>query len=381
MPRSDKQKNAAFARAVLRWFARERRDLPFRGTQDPYRVWLSETMLQQTQVATMLPYFERFVARFPTVRELADANVDEVLSLWAGLGYYRRARNLHAAARRIVSLYGGEFPRERDEVLKLPGVGAYTAGAVLSIAFGQREPVVDGNVSRVLCRVFELGGDPKRSETRRGLWELARELIPEERPGDFNQGLMEVGALLCTPASPSCRLCPVSGYCGALRNGSVEKYPAPGPKGTAERVEAAAAVIVRRGKVLVAQRPADEVLGGMWEFPCVERKGAMRARSLLRRSLRRSTGLDVEIGESLVTVRHSIMDRRITVEAFLCSARAGRARPLRYEAVRWVAPADLPGLPLPSAPRQIADALRARGAAGVRAGRTQPQPWKGKHET
>jgi len=223
--------------------------------------------------------------------------------------------------------------------------------------------------------VFEFAGDPKRGKTRRRLWELARALVPKERPGDYNQGLMEIGAVVCTPASPSCGLCPIADYCGALRNGSVDRFPAAGPRSVSEKVEAAAAVILRRGEVLVAQRPEGEALGGMWEFPVVERKGVMQARSLLRRSVRRSTGLDIEIGERLVRVSHSIMTRRIAVEAFLCKAISGKARAIQYKAVQWLSPDGVGGLPLPSAPRQIAEALvatlDAMSSAGGRQCRVQ----------
>lgn len=349
------QKN--FAAKLLRWYRKHRRELPFRGTDDPYTVWVSEMMLQQTQVATMLPYFERFMERFPTVKELAEAPLDEVLSCWAGLGYYRRARYLHAGAKQIVGDHDGKFPGSRSELLKLPGIGPYTAGAILSIAFNQPEPLLDGNVQRVLCRVFELAGDPEKGETHRRLWLLAEGLIPEGEAGDYNQAMMELGALVCSPKSPGCEQCPVSDFCGAKRNGRVDEFPQLRNHRPSEKVESAAALIRHRGRYLIAQRRPEAVLGGLWEFPLVERTGKLPARSLLRRGVRRMVGLEVEVGDLLTKVQHTIMKRRICLEAFECRVASGKAAPLAYDSVSWVRPADFEKFALSSAPAQIVKAL------------------------
>ena len=225
-PKLDGPAIAAIRRDLLSWYDRERRDLPWRRTQDPYRVWLSEIMLQQTRVETVIPYYERFLERFPTVSDLAEAPIDDVLARWSGLGYYRRARSLHEAAGQIVREHAGVFPEDSAEALALPGVGRYTAGAILSIAYGRPEPILDGNVIRILSRWLRLGPEIPQSH----LWTLAEDLVPEERPGDFNQAMMELGATVCTPRSPSCLLCPVQERCEARAEGTPERYPAPKAK-------------------------------------------------------------------------------------------------------------------------------------------------------
>ncbi|MBI3014235.1 MAG: A/G-specific adenine glycosylase, partial [Candidatus Tectomicrobia bacterium] len=216
--------------ALLKWFSCSHRDLPWRRTSDPYRIWIAETMLQQTRIPTALPYYERFVARFPDVAALARAPEQEVLRLWSGLGYYSRARNLHRAAQTVVEEHQGRMPDSYEAILRLPGIGRYTAGAVLSIAFGLPYPVVDGNVSRVLTRLFRISGDPKCARVSRRLWEKARELLSEKRPGDFNQALMEIGSLICTPTKPRCNSCPLEPWCEARRHGEQEDYPQTAPR-------------------------------------------------------------------------------------------------------------------------------------------------------
>ena len=355
---SQKQKTT-FADRLLRWFGEHQRELPFRGTRDPYVVWISESMLQQTQVTTVLPYFERFIDRFPTVRHLAEADLDEVLSLWAGLGYYRRARHLHAAAREIIDEHGGRFPDDKRSVLRLPGIGPYTAGAILSIAFGRPEPLVDGNVSRVLCRVFEIAGDPGKGSARRQLWELAGELVSRDQPGDFNQALMELGALVCTPGDPSCPGCPLGRLCLAHQNGSTELFPETRTAPAPETVEVAVAVIRHGRKALIARRPAGVVLAGMWEFPSVERKGKLPARSLLRRTVKRMFGITIDIGEHLTTVRHAIMDRRFLSDAYVCAALVTKTSPTFHDEAQWVPLAELDRFPMPSASGKIREALLA----------------------
>ncbi|MFU8805883.1 MAG: A/G-specific adenine glycosylase, partial [Bradymonadaceae bacterium] len=262
---------------LLDWFNASRRDLPWREIADPYAIWVSEVMLQQTQVVTVIDYFERWMERFPTVEVLAESSLEAVLEVWAGLGYYRRARFLHRAARDIVEIWGGELPTTVDELRTLPGVGAYTAGAVASIAFGQPTPVVDGNVNRVLARLFCLEGDLSRGSSQRLLWELAAELVDEARPGDFNQAMMELGSTVCTPRQPGCGRCPVENSCAAKAMGEAERYPQPSKRSEQRRVMVRTSVVVAmthgERRFLVVQRPAEGLLGGMWQFPSLEKDG------------------------------------------------------------------------------------------------------------
>jgi A/G-specific adenine glycosylase len=259
------------AEALLTWFDQHRRDLPWRRTSDPYKIWLSEVMLQQTRVETVLPFYNRFLERFPTVEDLARAEVEDVLASWSGLGYYRRARQLHAAARRIAE--AGSFPSTVEGLLALPGIGAYTAAAVASIAFGVAAPVMDGNVERVLSRVLAQADDPKSGEARKRLLAAAAGLLDPARPGDGNQALMELGATLCSPRRPKCLLCPLRSGCRAAREGDPESYPAPRVKRDAERHRLLVAVVEDDSGVLLFRRPDDStLLAGTWELPWMTRE-------------------------------------------------------------------------------------------------------------
>jgi len=259
-----------FGEALLAWYRRERRDLPWRRTRDPYAIWVSEIMLQQTRVETVIPYYRRFMERFPTIRALAAAPEEDVLKAWEGLGYYSRARNLRAAARQLMELHGGTFPSDKASVSELKGIGPYTAGAILSIAFDQPEPAVDGNVMRVLSRFFDLDGDIAKPAVRAGLEKLAKELIPEGEAAAFNQALMELGALVCVPRSPGCLSCPVMERCAGRLAGRERELPVK-TKAKAPRPEyRLAALIESGGRVLVRQRPDEGLLARMWELPHTE---------------------------------------------------------------------------------------------------------------
>ncbi len=328
------------ARAALEaWFARVARDLPWRRTRDPYAILLSEVMLQQTRVETVVPYFERFLARFPDVRALADAPVDDVLSLWSGLGYYRRARGLHLAAREIVARYGGRVPAEASDLRSLPGVGAYTAGAVSSIAFGRREPLVDGNVARVLSRLDGLEEDPKSAAGARRLWETAARLVPDREPGKWNEALMELGATICAPRDPRCGDCPLRAVCRAHRDGREAELPVVRAKKASPRVRVVAAVVLHEGEVLFARRAEGGLFGGLWEPPMVEAPGLSAARAALA-----VAGLPIE-GVRLRSagrVRHVLSHRDLDV---LVVHGVARDRPVvpsvlagAYERAAWRAP-------------------------------------------
>jgi len=259
-------------RDLLDWYDRHRRDLPWRGVDDPYKTWVAEMMLQQTRVSTVVDYYERWMERFPDVESVADAEVDDVLELWEGLGYYRRARFLHRSARKIVGEYGGELPSEADELEELVGVGPYTAGAIASIAFDRPTPVVDGNVSRVLARLHAIEGDPTDRANEKVFWELAGEMVDSGRPGDFNQAMMELGATVCTSQGPSCLLCPVREHCRAFAEGDPEAYPDTASRARQKPVDVVTCPVVadRSGSgavTYVVKRDADGLLGGLWEFP------------------------------------------------------------------------------------------------------------------
>lgn len=305
------------ARPLLRWYRRQRRDLPWRRTRDPYAIWLAESMLQQTQVATVIPYYERFLARFPTVEALAASSLDDVLGLWAGLGYYARARNLHAAARMIVEQHAGHVPDTVDALRHLPGVGRYTAGAVGSIAFGRRAAVVDGNVIRVLARLHALRDDVKKPATVATLWTLAESLLPKSDCGDHNQALMELGAMICTPAAPRCEGCPLSGVCRARALGLTDSLPI-GNSRAAVRAETHAVLAIEspRGWLFV-RRPEAGLWGGLWELPSTRQESNESVGAAIGR-LADELGLRVGAMAKRPFCRfeHVLTHRRITFVAF-----------------------------------------------------------------
>ncbi|MFO1205532.1 MAG: A/G-specific adenine glycosylase [Burkholderiales bacterium] len=259
---------SAFASRIVAWQRTHgRHDLPWQGTRDPYRIWLSEVMLQQTQVATVIPYYQRFVARFRDVHALAQASLDEVLALWSGLGYYSRARNLHRAARLIVEAHGGEFPRSHDEVLRLPGVGRSTAAAILAFSHGERRAILDGNVKRVLARAFAVRGYPGEPRVASELWRIAEALLPDEDIEPYTQGLMDLGASVCTRAKPRCMLCPVATECAAHVQGREDAYPEPRPVRRLPERETMVVVYIEEGAVMLERRPPTGVWGGLWALP------------------------------------------------------------------------------------------------------------------
>jgi A/G-specific adenine glycosylase len=303
-------------RELLIWFDRHRRDLPWRQSWDPYGIWLSEVMLQQTRVEVVLPYYERFLARFPTVEALAAAPLEEVLALWSGLGYYRRARQLHAAAQQIAA---AGFPRTVEGLRALPGIGDYTAAAVASMAFGVAAPVLDGNVERVLARWLALAGDPKASGPRRELRAAAASLLDPARPGDSNQALMELGAVLCTPRRPKCLLCPIAGGCRAAAEGDPERYPAARAKREAEKRRLVVAVVEDGQGVLLFRRPDDsELLAGTWELPWVEGDDGAAAAALAARY-----GGRWRLGPRVAEVRHGITFRDLEVAVHRAEVETG----------------------------------------------------------
>ena len=292
---------ADVSRLLLPWYAQTGRDLPWRRTRDPYRIWLSEIMLQQTTVAAVIPRYERFLAAFPDVAALATAPVERVVEAWAGLGYYSRARNLHAAAHKVMSDHGGRFPADLAALQALPGIGRSTAGAILSIAFDLPAPILDGNVRRVLCRLFAWLDDPRGSAAERRLWEWAEALTPEQAPHDYAQAIMDLGATICVPRTPRCELCPLVGLCLARREGVERELPRKRVAKAVPTVIQAALVLHRKGRVLVRRRPLHGLLGGLWEFPTVAVAAGSPASAARRLHSARTTRTETVPSDPMVT--------------------------------------------------------------------------------
>jgi A/G-specific adenine glycosylase len=346
--------------ALLAWYRSARRDLPWRRTRDPWAIWVSEAMLQQTRVEVVIPYYERFLARFPDPGALACADLDEVLGLWAGLGYYSRARNLKAAAERV-SASGGRVPDSVEALMSLPGVGRYTAGAIASIAFDRPAPIVDGNVARVLARLRGIREPVDEAAGRARLWAEAEALAAGPHPGDLNQALMELGATVCTPRAPRCPTCPVARRCAARAAGNAEALPRRAPRRAPRRIRAVAALVLRGGRALAVQRPARGLLGGLWELPGGEVAGAAD-RAALARILRERTGLEVGAADAVGRLEHGFSHRTLELRLFRCAAKPGRVRLAGWQRHRWVTAAAFARLPLGTLDRRaLAVALDREG--------------------
>jgi A/G-specific adenine glycosylase len=364
----------ALRRQLLAWFRQFQRDLPWRRTKDPHRIWISEIMLQQTRVAAVIPYYERFLARFPDVRALAEAPHEEVLRLWSGLGYYSRARNLQKAAQQIVAQHGGEFPHEEVAVLALPGIGPYTGAAILSIAFDAKHAVLDGNVARVLARLGAIRGDLRESRRWQSLQKTAGELLDPKSPGDWNQAMMELGAMVCTPRAPQCLLCPVARFCRARQLGDPESFPEKRKKREAVQIVLAAAVLsTPRGQTLLLSPPrkkiknkpaADDVAtlaSRMWHFPTIAiRKDALtELRGFLADVLPSENGaLHLE---PLAKVRHAVTYRNVTVLPF----RIAIAKMPRIRGAKSIRLEDFSTLPVSNLTRKIARAALSESSAAA----------------
>ena len=343
---------ALLQKKLLTWYTLHKRDLPWRRTKDPYKIWVSEVMLQQTQVDTVIPYYERWLKRFPTVEALAKANLDQVLKVWEGLGYYARARNLHKAAKVLHEENGGKFPDSYEEIRRLPGIGNYTAGAISSIAFNLPDPVLDGNVARVLCRLFAIHQDPKLPKTQNKLWELAESLLPKKNPGDFNQALMELGALVCLADLPKCLLCPFALLCEAHKKGLELSLPIRIQKKAIPTVPVSVALLWKNGRLLIQKRPEKGLLGGLWEFPGGKIEKDETVEEALRRELKEELGVEMEIERPLPTVKHAYTHFRVILHPFECRLTNGNP-PLSQQKRRWVLPERLKDFAFPTANRKI----------------------------
>ncbi len=339
------------ARKWMRWFDQHARDLPWRRTRYPYAVWISEIMLQQTQVKTVIPYFERWVRALPTIADFAKARPDRVLKLWEGLGYYRRARLAQDAAQMIMKEHSGRFPESFDQVLALPGVGRYTAGAICSIAFDQPAPILDGNVIRVLSRLLGIAGDPRSKTVNKKLWLAAEALvIASGEPSRLNQAMMELGALICLPRQPKCPSCPLRRDCLACRQQRVHEFPTPTPRATVTQRRFIALIVRHGGRLLVRRRPAGVVNGGLWEFPNLE--VAVNAKNL--RAL--VIPFELETRKPFFRLRHSITRYRILLEAYRAQIPAG-ADSAAVAGTAWKTPAQLKKLPFTGAHRKLLSAF------------------------
>lgn len=338
---------------LLDYYRRCRRDLPWRRTRDPYRIWVSEVMLQQTTVTAVLPYYGAFLERFPSVEALAKAGEEEVLAAWSGLGYYHRARNLRRGAQHVVQQHGGRFPKSLEAALAVPGVGLYTASAILSIAHDLALPVVDGNVRRVLARLFALRGPRWRKDGP--FYDRAEELLDPRHPGDWNQALMELGATICTPRRPACPACPLRRDCLALARGLVDRLPERRQRPAPRDVNVAAALVERGGRILLVRRAEGRLLGRMWEIPQTGLES--RGYADLVGELRQKHGLEITALGLLARARHAITFRRIRVEAYRARLlRRPAADPDRYT---WATPAEAAALPTSSLTKKLLRALRA----------------------
>lgn len=357
---------------LLTWYKHAARELPWRGVNDPYAIWISEIMLQQTRVDTVIPYYQEWMHRFPTISALAQATLQEVLNAWEGLGYYSRARNLHSAAQIIQAEFGGKLPEDIRNLKKLPGIGSYTAGAIASIAFGKDEPALDGNIRRVLARIFGMD-KPLRSPAGEGrLWELASEHLPPERAGDFNQALMDLGAQICTSRKPDCSNCPLMHLCQAYSLGLQEKLPLISSKPAIPHHIVTAAVIRQGEQVLIAQRPTDGLLGGLWEFPGGKVQAGEDLASCLQREIMEELAADISIGEPIGVYRHAYTHFRVTLHAFFCRLAPGaEPRAIQVNDFRWVSIRQLNDYPMGKIDRQISRDLQNQMPPAYRASRVE----------
>ena len=348
---NSKSKNAKLVAALLRWFAAHARDLPWRRTRDPYAIWVSEIMLQQTQVKTVIPFWNRWLQTLPSIAAAANASSDQLHKLWEGLGYYTRVRNLQKAAQVVMAKHGGRFPEKFDDILALPGIGRYTAGAIGSIAFNQPTPILDGNVIRVLTRLFGIAENPKAKTTNVRLWQLAEDLVQNSKSNcsHLNQSLMELGALVCTPRNAQCEICPVKKLCVAFKESRVDNLPNLGKRQTTTARHFMAFVVERDGKFLVRQRPTGTVNAHLWEFPNAETTGTKASTKEIFKDIFGSAPPAIH---PLLTVKHSITRYRITLEAFLVHAKTIPAKTTGI----WKTPAQMAQIAFTAAHKKLATA-------------------------
>ncbi len=348
---------------LLQWFAKNKRDLPWRKTKNPYHIWISEVMLQQTQVATVIPYYHRFLEQFPTLRDLAQAQTDELMKCWEGLGYYARARNLQHAAQMVLREHDGKLPQTREALQRLKGFGPYTSASVASLAFGEDCAAIDGNVLRVLARFYAIREDIRQSATKSKIEALAMLNLPKGKAGEFNEALMELGATLCTPKNSQCSACPLNQSCSAFQEDAVSLYPFKSSKPKIPHMEIAIGIVQRNGKVLIALRPPNGLLGNLWEFPGGKRESYESLAECCKREVEEEKGLRVTVDERIAVVKHAYTHFKITLHAFLCTYQSGDPQPRSSQEVRWVALQDLNQFAFPKANKAVINALLLRHAS------------------
>lgn len=351
------------AKALLAWYARQGRSLPWRDSRDPYRIWISEIMLQQTQAKRGAEYFTRWIGRFPDIASVAEAGEEEILSMWEGLGYYSRAVNAHKAARVVTRDLDGEFPRTREGLESLPGVGAYTAGAILSMAFGLDEPAVDANAVRVITRLFDVDAPPAGSSGKARIEALARDMIPPGKAAEINQALMDLGSLICRPKSPRCESCPLNEDCQARFLGVVADRPLRPAAMKTTPVLMVTGVLRHQGLFFVQKRPAQGVWASLWEFPGGRIENGETPEAGIIREYAEETGFSVEVADGLGVIRHAYTRYRVTMHAFSLRLRQAPAAPRLTAATEysWAGPEELERLPMPSAQRKLMLRLRENG--------------------
>jgi len=343
---------------LISWFQKHQRDLPWRTHRTPYSTWISEMMLQQTQVQQVEPYYRRLINRFPSIKSLAKASTQDVLKAWEGMGYYRRAGNLHQAAKLMVSRFKEKIPADFQELIKLPGIGRSTAGAILSLAYGQPFPVLDGNIRRVLIRFFYITKDLQKTDTINQLWTIAQSIIPRRNPGLFNEALMELGALICRPKNPDCTLCPLKKGCQGFHSGRPASLPIKRPKKTIPHFDVTAAVIQNKKKILITQRPEKGLLGGLWEFPGGKKEPRESLEQCLKREIQEELNIEIKVGERFIQVHHAYTHFRITLHCFFCRKLKGRITPIGVKDYHWVYPDELDRFPFPRADQKVIEYLK-----------------------
>ena len=334
---------------LLAWYDKTKRDLPWRNTKDPYHIWVSEIMLQQTQVKTVLPYYERWIKTIPTIEKLATTPERKILKLWEGLGYYSRARNFKKAAQIIYKEMNGKLPKTVKDLQNLPGIGRYTAGAISSIAFGLNAPVLDGNVKRVLSRLFCINDNGATIVSENRLWEKADDLVPVRRSGDFNQALMELGATVCTPKSPICQQCPVRTICKAFLKNRVNEFPLSKKNVPSKKIEVSAGIIMKNKKVYIQQRTKGGLMGGLWEFPGGKRERGESSEECLKREINEELRVRVVSLNKVMTIKHTYTQFRVTLNVFNCKLQKKRIQPDGCEQWKWVSLSSLKKYPFPAA--------------------------------
>lgn len=349
-------------RSLLSWYAQQGRDLPWRNTRDPYQIWVSEIMLQQTQVKTVIPYYQRWLAQFPTVADLAQADQQQVLKAWEGLGYYARGRNLHKAAQKVVSDFNKQIPDDLEAILTLPGIGRTTAGGILSAAFNHPVSILDGNVKRVLARIVALSTPPNKALTQ--LWQISDKLVDPENPRDFNQAIMDLGATLCTPKNPSCLLCPWRNFCQAYQQNLQTQIPMKEASNPIPHKKIGVAVIRdEKGKILIDRRLEEGLLGGMWEFPGGKIEPGETIQDCIKREIKEELGIDIAVEDHLITINHAYTHFKITLNVYYCRHLAGEPQTIECQEIRWVTLDEIDKFPFPKANTRIIEALREKAAS------------------